>query len=86
MKAHGCLPASKELHSQEGKDDDEEEEEEEQTDDGLHGTHQGDHQIPQGGPVPTKPRRHYSGKYRKPNCPQVQLDIGLVVYEMSCLV
>lgn len=41
-----------ELHPQKGKDNDEEEEEEEEADDGLHGVEEGDHQVPQGSPVP----------------------------------
>lgn len=48
-------PTPKQLHPQEGKDHDEKEEEEEQTDDGLHGAHQGDHKVAQGGPVPARP-------------------------------
>lgn len=46
------LLSSKELHPQQSKHHDEEEQQEEQTDDGLHGVQQGDHQIPQGIPVP----------------------------------
>ena len=44
--------ASKELHAEEGEDEDEEEEEEEEGHDGLHGGEQGDHQVPQGRPIP----------------------------------
>lgn len=40
------LPATKELHAQQSKDHDEEKEEEKQADDGLHGVHQGHHQVP----------------------------------------
>lgn len=50
----GYSLSPKELHPQKGKDDDEEEEEEEEADDGLHGVQEGDHQVPQGSPVPAR--------------------------------
>ena len=43
--------APEQLHAEEGEDEDEEEEEEEEGHDGLHGGEQGDHKVPQGGPV-----------------------------------
>ena len=39
------------LHAEQGKDENEEEEEEEQGEDGPHRAEQGDHQVPQRGPV-----------------------------------
>jgi hypothetical protein len=41
------------LHAEEGEYEDEEEEKEEKGEDGAHGAEQGDHQVPQGRPVPT---------------------------------
>ncbi len=40
------------LHAEEGEYEDEEEEKEEKGEDGAHGAEQGDHQVPQGRPVP----------------------------------
>ncbi len=39
-------PSTKQLHSKQSEDYDKQEEEEEQTDDGLHGAHEGNHQVP----------------------------------------
>jgi len=50
----GYSLSPEELHPQKGEDDDEEEEEEEEADDGLHGVQEGDHQVPQGSPVPAR--------------------------------
>lgn len=44
-------PSSKKLHPQQSKHHNEEEEEEEQADNGLHGAHEGNHQVPERGPV-----------------------------------
>lgn len=46
------LPATKELHAKESENNNEEEEKEDQGDDGLHGVHQRDDQVPQRRPVP----------------------------------
>lgn len=46
------LPATKKLHPKERKNNNEEKEKENQGDDGLHGVHQRDNQVPQRCPVP----------------------------------
>lgn len=46
--------ASKELHSQEGKDQNEKKQKQKQRDDGLHGAQQRDHQVSQGRPISGK--------------------------------
>lgn len=48
------LLSPKQLHPQQSEDHDEEEEQEEKADDGLHGVEEGDHQVPQGVPVPER--------------------------------
>lgn len=52
MNLCGVLPSTEELHAKEGKDKDEEKEKEYEGDDGLHGVHQRDDQVPQRRPVP----------------------------------
>ena len=54
------LPPSEKLHPQQSKHHDEEEEEEQQTDDGLHGAHEGNNQVPERGPVPDREKSHIS--------------------------
>ena len=58
------LPASEELHAQQGEHNHEEEEQEQQADDGLHGAHQRHHQVPERGPVSGKtPPQHLKNKF-----------------------
>lgn len=52
MNLCGVLPSTEELHPKQGKDNDEEKEKEYEGDDGLHGVHQRDDQVPQRRPVP----------------------------------
>lgn len=52
------LPSSKKLHPQQSKHHNEEEEKKKQADDGLHGAHEGNNQVPERGPVPDRKKPH----------------------------
>ena len=55
------LLATKELHSQKGKDDDKEEKEEQQADDGFHGVEKRHDQVPERCPVPANRGQGWGG-------------------------